>query len=187
MKVDTRNFERALKRVLQQTSREVPAVLNSTAIEIITTAAKLTKKAEAGAIEQKLSPPFVYKLINSRLAAQGKKGLNNADMSAAARRLIRKRKAAIGYTAFAGWQKALQAVGGRGFGRKSATLGGSAAQGYGSKANPGRLITKMVNTASAIEIYGRGPLQQAINQKTSSMLKHLEDKMRKVAEDFKRA
>ena len=35
----------------------------------------------------------------------------------------------------------------------------------------------MVNTASAIEIYGPGPLQQAINLKTEKMIARVEQKL----------
>ena len=209
MAVDTSKFEKALKQVLEHTSREIPVVLNSTLIEIITTAAKLTKKADPSEIESKLSSetvsvhvsktgktlknarlyftptPMVYKIINAKRSRDGLPGLNNADMSVAAQGFIRRRKRAVGYTAYAGWQKALQAVGGRGFGQASAKLGGSVERGSGSKASAGRFIAEAINTASAIELIGgESALQEAINMKTERMMQHLEEKLEKAAREF---
>jgi len=200
--VDTRNFEAALKDILKYTSREAAVVINSTAIEVITTAAALTKKADPEVIERKLSTgvvtrtqtktgrllkkpkvlaykpaELVYMILNARQRRAGKPGLNNADMSREAQKLIRRRKAASGYTAYAGWQKALQAVGGRGFGKAPKFEGSSAAHGYGIKATPDKLLAKLVNTASAIELYGAGPLQEAINLKTEKMIARVEQKL----------
>jgi hypothetical protein len=200
--VKTTEFEAALKDILRYTSRESAVVLNSTAIEIITTAAALTKKADPAAIEKKLTTgvvarmhtkagrllkkpkllaykpaELVYMILNSRQRKAGKPGLNNAEMSREAQKLIKRRKAAIGYTAYAGWQKALLAVGGRGFGRAPKFDGSSAALGYGIKATPEKLFAKLVNTASAIELYGAGPLQQAIDTKTEKMIARVQQKM----------
>jgi hypothetical protein len=200
--VDTTEFTAALKDILKYTSRETALVLNSTAIEVITTAAALTKKADPNVIERKLTTgvvarthskagrllkkpkvlaykpaELVYMILNARQRKAGKPGLNNADMSRAAQQLIRRRKAASGYTAYAGWQNALQAVGGRGFGKAPKFEGSSAAQGYGIKATPDKLLAKLVNTASAIEIYGVGPLQQAIDLKTEKMIARVEQKL----------
>src|SRR6266436_155738 len=132
MTVDTSKFKAALKDIIKYYSRETAEVINSTAIEIITSAAALTKKADPAAIEKKLTTgvvarthtkagrllkkpkvlaykpaELVYMILNARQRKAGKPGLNNADMSREAQKLITRRKAASGYTAFAGWQKAL--------------------------------------------------------------------------------
>ena len=212
MAVDYSKFTKALSKVLETTSREIPLVLNATMIEVITTAAKLTKKASPEVIESKLSTetvsvkvsktgkslknarlyfaptPMVYKIINAKQTRDGLPGLNNAQMSVAAQGFIRRRKRAIGYTAYAGWQKALQAVGGRGFGNASAKLGGSIDAGYGIKADSKRMIAEAINTASAIEIIGgEAAVQEAINMKTERMMQHLEEKMEKAAREFNSA
>lgn len=200
--VNTSKFDAALKDILRYTSRETSVVINSTAIEVITTAAELTKKADPAVIEKKLTTgviarthtkagrllkkpkvlaykpaELVYQILNARQRRAGKPGLNNADMSRAAQQFIKRRKAASGYTAYAGWQKALQAVGGRGFGRAPKYEGSSAAHGYGLKATPDKLHAVLVNTASAIEIYGAGPLQQAIDRSTAKMVARVEAKL----------
>lgn len=201
--VNTSKFEAALRDILKYTSRETSVVINSTAIEVITTAAGLTKKADPAAIEKKLTTgviarthtktgkplkkpkilaykpaELVYMILNARQRKMGRPGLNNADMSREAQKLIKRRKAASGYTAYAGWQNALQAVGGRGFGRQVPKYEGStAAHGYGIKATPEKLLAKLVNTASAIEIYGAAPLQEAIDRKTASMIARVESKL----------
>ena len=128
---------------------------------------------------------MVYKIINAKQTKDGLPGLNNADMSVAAQGFIRRRKRAVGYTAYAGWQKALQAVGGRGFGNASAKLGGSIEAGYGIKADSKRFIAEAINTASAIELIGgEAALQEAINMKTERMIEHLEEKLEKAAREF---
>lgn len=201
--VNTSKFEAALRDILKYTSRETSVVINSTAIEVITTAAALTKKADPAEIEKKLTTgviarttsktgkvlkkpkiiaykpaEMVYMILNARQRKMGKPGLNNADMSREAQKMIKRRKAASGYTAYAGWQNALQAVGGRGFGYRVPKYEGStAAHGYGIKATPSKLLAKLVNTASAIEIYGAAPLQAAIDQKTALMIARVEQKL----------
>jgi hypothetical protein len=200
--VDTTRFEAALKDILKYTSRETALVINSTAIEVITTAAELTKKADPAEIERKLTTgviarthtktgkvlkrpkviaykpaELVYMILNARQRKAGKPGLNNAAMSREAQKLIRRRRAASGFTAYAGWQRALQAVGGRGFGRAPKFDGSSAAKGYGIKATPDKLMAKLVNTATAIEIYGVKPLQEAIDLKTAKMVARVEAKL----------
>jgi hypothetical protein len=207
LKVDTRKFESALKSILVHTSRDVPTVINGAARDIIIQAAKNTYKANPAQIEKELSTGVitrtnsksgrvlkkpktiayqparkVYLIIAAQRSKQNKPGLNNTDMSRAAQAFIKRRKAAAGFTASVGWQKALLAFGGRGFGIKSMQPGfeqSSAKDGFGVKAQEGRLLAKMVNTASAIEIYGREPLQAAIAAKTDSMLKHLDEKLSK--------
>jgi hypothetical protein len=116
-------------------------------------------------------------ILNARQRKAGKPGLNNAAMSREAQKLIRRRRAASGFTAYAGWQRALQAVGGRGFGRAPKFDGSSAAKGYGIKATPDKLMAKLVNTATAIEIYGVKPLQEAIDLKTAKMVARVEAKL----------
>ena len=207
MKVDTRAFEAALKKVLANTSRDVPDVINATARDVIIQAAKNTYKADPSNIERQLSTGvitrttsktgralknpkviaykparLVYLIIAAKRTAEGKPGLSQGEMSREAQKFIKRRKSGVGFTAYAGWQKALIAVGGRGFGSKSMQPGfqqSSAKSGYGQKATTQHMLAKMVNTASAIEIYGYGPLQSAISNKTASMLKHLDEKLSK--------
>lgn len=207
MTVNIAKFQAALKRVLEHTSRETPIVINDAARDIIIKAAELTHKADAGKIERELSSGtitrthsktgktlkkpklvaykparLVYLIINAKRTKAGQSGLNNTDMSKEAQKFIRRRKSAVGFTAYAGWQKALQAVGGRGFGAKNQQPGfesSSAKGGHGIKATQGNLVAKMINTASAIELYGRNALQEAIDNKTRSMLEHLEQKLQK--------
>jgi hypothetical protein len=207
VKVKTAEFEAALKKILTYTSRDFPTVINDTARDIIIKAAADTHKADPSKIERQLTTgviirthskkgrllknpktvaykpaKLVYLIIAAKRTAQGKPGLSQGEMSREAQKFIKRRKSGVGFTAFAGWQKALMAVGGRGFGSKAMQSGfeqSSAREGYGEKATPEHMIAKIVNTASAIEIYGAIPLQTAINNKTQSMLKHLDEKLAK--------
>jgi len=205
MKVDTRKFASALRLAIEHTSSEIPDVINKAAIDVIITAAKLTRKADPGRIEQSLTKgvipvtgrkkkdgsvaiknvfvpkPIVYMIINANRRRQGKPGLNNSQMSKAAQALIRKRKQAIGFTAYAGWQKALLDLGGHGFGSSKTKMQGinntSARGGRGEKATSSRMIAKMVNTATACEIYGRIPLQEALDIKERDIRQHVKEKL----------
>jgi hypothetical protein len=197
--VDTTQFNAALREVLLHTSRDVPTVINSAAVDIIIHAAKGTKKAEASDIEKALTTgtvvgtatksgkkgktyykpvELVYLIINARQKKRGLPALNNAQMIKAAQKLIKQRKGAIGFTAYAGWNNALRAFGGHGFGHEQARFAkSSAAQGYGEKASTGRMIARMVNTAAAIEKYGAEPLRKAFEVKAHEFILHLEEKL----------
>ena len=196
IEVDTRDFEQALRKTLQQTSRDIPDVINSAAIDIITAAAKYTKKADKSLISDSLLRPvtpikgarpgrpasIIYLMLNAKQRKSGQAGLNNSDMSNAAKALIKKRSAAIGFIAYAGWQKALLAFGGRGFGSKAQKTGfetSSASRGRGIKARIGSLFALMSNTAEACDKYGKIPLEMAFWDKTRRMMEHLEEKLKK--------
>jgi len=190
--VDSSGFEKALKETLLRTSRVAEDVLNGTAIEVITTAAKLTPKADKASIPYTMyrevtnngkSVPIIWLILNSR--RESGKGLNNNEMRTAAKKLIGRRVSAIGFNAYAGWQKALLAVGGRGFGREAKQAGfekSSAARGSGRKATAGNLMAIGSNTAAWIEHIGQGPLQQALDMSEARMLRHLEEKLQKALE-----
>lgn len=194
LKVDTSGFERALKDVLSRIKTDVPTAMNGHAIAVITKAAQLTPKADKGSIPYKLysevtnrgrSVPVIYLLINAR-AGKGK-GLNNDAMRTAAKKLIGRRVASIGFNAYAGWQNALVAMGGRGFGSKGKKAGfeaSSAADGKGRKATVASLVASFSNTAAWIEHIGQKPLQEALNAEEANMQKYLD---RKIAETCRRA
>lgn len=188
IKVDTRSFEKALKEVLLNTSRDMPTVLNGHAIAVITKAAALTPKADKASIPFKLyaeaanskgkPTSIIYMILNARRKAG--KGLNNDQMRTAAKKLIDKRAASIGYTAYAGWQAALLAMGGRGFGRGKPQKGfaaSGAAQGRGRPATTGSLRAIFSNTAPWIEHIGTEPLRRALRMEEANMLKHIQDKV----------
>jgi hypothetical protein len=201
--LDTTKFTEALKKTLLNTSRDFADVLNGTAIEVITTAAKLTKKADKGDVVFSIEragvasarqrrkhehamkvfekpPLLVYLILNSRQKKAGGRGLNNSDMSFAHAQFLKRRIASIGFTAYAGWQKALLAVGGRGFGagRKKAGFKASSADGgRGTKATPHDLMADFSNTATWIEHIGREPAQEALNLSGKRMMRHLEEKL----------
>jgi hypothetical protein len=197
--VDTTNFEKALREALLHTSRELPAVLNGHAIAVITKAAALTPKADKGSIPYKLyadvsnkrgrATPLIYMIINARARKAGQKALNNQAMSVASRKLIARKVAAIGFTAYAGWQNALVAMGGRGFGARGKQRGfdaSSAAHGRGRPATVASLIASFSNTAAWIEHTGVGPLQQALDLEEANMLRHMEEKLGAVCKEASR-
>jgi hypothetical protein len=214
MQVNTKDFEKALQFALEHTSREVPKVINSAAIEVITIAARLTKKAEKSQIENALrnavlytvkqrndakilkrltsgadEVPIVYLILNKNQRSAGLPGLNNSQMSVAAKKFIQNRIKSIGFVAYGGWQKALKAFGGRGFGSKSKLSGienTTAKDGYGIKATAGKMFAKMVNTAAACEEYGYLPLQEAVDLKAKDMRRHVEEKLSKICQQASR-
>jgi hypothetical protein len=219
--IDTTSFEKALRNTLLHTSRDMSEVLNGTAINVITTAAKLTQKANKGDIVYELfktvAPsskptlrpsvarkygkifgkpslvghkgklvPLLYLLINhNRKTGAGGVGtgpaLNNMQMSATGKKFLARRMASIGYTAFAGWQKALMSFpGARGFGSKAQQKGFSvsgAARGSGKRATVGNLMAMFSNTAEWVEHIGAEPLQEALDLREAEMISHMSLKL----------
>lgn len=213
IEMDTSQFVAALKKTLVYTKRDFADVINGTAIEVVTTAAKLTKKADRGDVAFSIEkagtsvravkagrqrrkhehsmkifekpPLLVYLILNSRQKkAHGfGHGFNNSNMSFEHAKFLKQRIASIGFNAYAGWQKALLAVGGRGFGagRKKAGFKGasSADAGTGKKATVTDLAATVNNTAAWIEHIGRAPVEEALNLSAARMVRHLEEKLEK--------
>ncbi len=197
--LDTSKFDKALRALIAHNKRDASEELNKRARNVIIRAAKATPKAERGKIEASLTKltittttgasgktlkkpkkryipsEIVYKIVAKK---QGLPGLSHVGMSAMAKKFIGARLSGIGFVAFAGWNNALKAFGGSGFGAINKNFGNSsAARGSGTQATPETLTATMVNTAAWSDHIARGPLQSALDAEAKEMAAHLESKM----------
>lgn len=208
--IDLRGLIKALDTAIVYSSRDASDVINGAARDIIFTSAQETKKADKHRIESELTraiytvtktktgrllkkprqmyqaSELVYRIVNAKRRKKGERGIAGREMSQEAQKEIKRRINAIGYIAFAGWNKALQAFGGRGFGTgKTGKIkeNSFAARGFGRRADPGRLEAEFVNRAThALEI-GGAVTQSVIYRKEADIYRHLETKL---GADFRR-
>jgi len=202
--VDISGLVKALHLAVQYSSRSASEVINSAARDIIFQSAAQTKKADKNRITQDLTrqiytvttsktgrllkkpkqiyqgSELVYKIVNTKRKARGDVGIAGAKMGRESQALIKRRIAAIGYIAYAGWNKALIAFGGRGFGSsKTGKIKDNsfAARGYGRPALPEVLIAEFVNRATKAFEIGGAVTQRIVNEKEAGIARHLEQKL----------
>jgi len=121
----------------------------------------------------------------ARLKRRGIHKPSNEQIQALMNKILSARLSATGYTAFAGWNKAATALGGRGLrGIDPQRFGHSEARhGSATKATPESLMAIIVNTAPMAEELGYEALQQGIENAAQDLLdyahKKLQDTVRK--------
>jgi hypothetical protein len=197
-------LQKALEAAIAVSSRSASEVINSAARDIIFTSAQQTKKADKHRIESELTrriytitksktgrilkkaktvyqgSELVYLLINAKRRQKGEHGIAGQEMSQAAQKEIRRRLNSVGYIAYAGWNKALIAFGGRGFGAaKTGKVNANsyAARGYGRKASMQHLQAEFANRATHAFEIGGAVTQRVVNQKEAGIYRHLEQKL----------
>jgi hypothetical protein len=202
--IDLRGLNKALEAAIAVSSRSASEVINSAARDIIFTSAQRTKKADKQKIESELTrriyfvtkgksgrvlkkpkklyqaSELVYRLVNAKRRAKGQRGIAGQEMSQAAQTLIKRRMAAVGYIAYAGWNKALIAFGGRGFGTgKTGKIqeNSYAARGYGRPAWPQTLNAEFANRATNAFEIGGAVTQSVVSEKEAAIYRHLESKL----------
>lgn len=191
--LDTNNFVSALLFVEKETGRDCATSLNRGSLHTIIGsgtgqgAMQLTKKASKASIEL-VSDAALRKFV---IFKAKKKGtwfqMTGKDVQAAVRRERARRKRAIGYTAYAGWDKAARAVGGRGVGKGvNADFAKSfAAQGSGKKATSLNLEAVIVNTTPMAEILGFVPLQMGLDNAAKDLVEFAHARMQKTMNQVK--
>jgi hypothetical protein len=192
IKVDTSKFEAALKLAMLHTHSTMADRINTACLDVILKASYLTKKAEKSQIvydlrkevssSSKDPTQLAYLVINARRRKEGKKAIAGTDMAMAVEALIKERIRAIGFIAYAGWDKANRAFGGHGFGAKGYNPKferSSASYGYGTKAEVGRLRGYMCNTAAGAEKVAAEPLRKALELVAVELVRHVEEKLAK--------
>lgn len=211
--IDTSGLVKALGVAAAYSSRTTVEVINGACRDIIFKASAQTKKADPKRIEADLTRSIyvitqsktgralkkpktgyqaaliVYKIVNKKRADRGLPGVAGQVMGQEAAKFIKRRMNASGYIAYAGWNNALIAFGGRGFGsgkiKKKATPNeygpaySNAERGFGHPARIGDMVAEMANRATkAFEI--SGPLMQRIvYEKQADIVRHLEEKLGK--------
>jgi len=202
--IDLSGLLKALDAAIKVSSRSASEVINSAARDIIFKSAEQTKKADKHKIETELTrsiytvtqsktgrllkkprrmyqaSELVYRIVNAKRRKTGQRGIAGQEMSQAAQKEIKRRMNAVGYIAYAGWNKALIAFGGRGFGTgKTGKIkeNSHAARGFGRPAWPQSLVAEFSNKAlNAYEI-GGAVTQRVIYEKEADIYRHLEEKL----------
>lgn len=203
--IDVSGLVKALELAAQYSSRTASEVINSAARDIIFQSAAKIRKADKNKITQDLSrqiytvttsktgrilkkaktlyqgSELVYRIVNAKRKARGEAGIAGQQMSQEAQKLIKRRLASVGYIAYAGWNKALIAFGGRGFGTgKTGKINenSKAARGYGRPAIPEVLLAEFVNRATKAYEIGGLVTQGIVDQKQADIIRHVEEKLR---------
>lgn len=195
--IDLREFETAVQKAIIYSSRDSATVMNAACLDVIIRAAELIPVADKAKIQKQLTTPItvvskktgtqrvyshpsqlVYNIINARIRKKGGKALSGQKMKQAATALKNSRLKSSGYIAYAGFQKANLAFGGRGFGSKGKLNEKSkAAQGYGVAADSRSLWAEFTNRATAAYEIGGKWVQMIVDWKSIDIKVHLEEKL----------
>ena len=202
--IDLRGLNKALEAAIAVSSRSAAEVINSAARDIIFKSAERTKKADKHKIESELTrsiytvtqgksgrilkkpkrmyqaSELVYRLVNAKRKMKGQRSIAGQQMSQAAQSFIKRRMNSVGYIAYAGWNKALIAFGGRGFGSgKTGKIkeNSRAARGYGRPAWPQMLLAEFANRATHAFEVGGAVTQTIVTEKEADIYRHLESKL----------
>lgn len=178
VQLDTAKFDQAVKFVFDNTRRTLPEILNRAALVTLIGGAgvegamKKTRRADAGdikAVPKAAIAAYVRgKNRGSKLSRQG--------LAQLVKKEIKRRIAAIGYTAIVGWNAAVVDLGGHG-GKGGGRSGkGFASMGYARPATHGHYEVTIANTTPAAEMIGAGPLQDALDETADDMIRFWEAK-----------
>lgn len=111
--VDFTDFNKALLLYQDATNKDIDDIMTRAGRNVFMRAIQFTPKADAQKIKSQLgSNELVFKIINKRRKDAGEKGLNNEQMSYAAKRLIGARARSVAYIK-AGWKRAAIDLGSR--------------------------------------------------------------------------
>lgn len=179
---DEHEFGRALDFVEKEVGRTAKESINRAGLHVIIGgkgfkgAMQLTPKASKAAIKsipyEELAGYVAAKLRAKGLIGKGSgRKWSTAQFKNAVAWERKRRSQASGYTAFAGWDKAARAFGGRGLKNVTGSANKLSRFGYGTKAtnniNP---VAWLVNTAPMAEKIGLEPLQKAITNVARDMI-----------------
>lgn len=187
--LDTSKLEAAALFVEREVGRDCAESLNRAALSAIIGsgsgpgAMQLTPKADKGVIEalpyKKVAGYVARKLRKKGLLGKGKGKTSNKQFRNNVRYEKIRRKKASGYAAYAGYNKAAKAFGGRGIGKgvNKEFEASEAARGRGKKASVGDLLAEIVNTAPAAERIGFEALQEGVNNAALDLIAYADKKM----------
>lgn len=181
---DSREFGEAVSLVIRNTGRAARDVINKASLHVIIGggtfqgAMQLTPKASKATINS-LSNEVVSGYIANKLRAAGTlKSTPKGEFQELVAKEKKRRIRAIGYTAYAGWNNAAKAFGGRGLKGVTASEKKESRHGYGEKARSTiSPESTLVNTAPMAEEIGFEPLQKAITNVARDMEEHQLNKM----------
>lgn len=192
MELDVSNFVEALNYVEKHTGRAVEESLNRAGLHAIIGsgsgpgAMQLTPKAARDKIKA-IPDRALIGFVIRRAKRNGKWPLTTKEISQQVRSERRRRLAAVGYTAYAGWNNAAKAMGGRGI-RKGVNKNfpkSKAAKGYGKKASKSTLEAVIANTAPMAEKIGLPALQKGLDNAAKDLVEYAEKKIQKALDRVK--
>lgn len=205
-RVDTSNYDRALKDYMNNTRKSVTEVVNQKAYWIAINAIKETYKANKSDIKSELEKPsdkmpgltVAEAMVVYRNNKANKRKMTRGEIRKEARALINKRTRAIGFLK-SGWIPAVKVLAPHV--KRRLSVGNQANQkgkdkGGAKPASRASFTTNVVATIwNSIEAdnnprarnYMQVGLQRALDTEARSMLAYVEEKMRKNAEKFNRA
>lgn len=190
LSLDTSNFVNAVLEVERVTGRSCAESINRAGLTAIIGAKgrkgamQLTPKASKSKIDS-VTDRQLRGAVLSRAKKKGEK-LTSQEIDKRVKRERASRRRAAGYTAFAGWNNAAKAFGGKGLnGVDDKRFGKSEARhGVGSKASASNLVAEMVNTAPMAETIGFDALQQGLDNAAEDLEEYA---TRKMQETFDKA
>jgi hypothetical protein len=163
-----KQFSKTMKQYAELSRKEVSEAINKKATDVAIRAIKYTPRADKQKIESDLrANGLVYKLIK-------KTGLTRKQAQQKAERMIRRRKASVGYIR-AGWYKAAQAFGARGGKTRPNKL---AAKGSGIKATRSKTEAILNNAAFGAPNVGIYALARAMDEVRKDMMVYIGRKLK---------
>lgn len=192
LKLDPSDLIDALNFVERVTGRDVVESLNRAGLHTIIGsrsypgAMQLTPKASVekiNAVSDRQLAGFVIK----RAKRKGKWPMTKEQVNTEVKRERKRRRSAVGYAAYAGWNNAAKGMGGKGI-KRGVHAGfhrSEARFGYGTAAKVGQLEAEIVNTAPAAERIGGEALQQGMNNAAKDLVDYGTRKLQKTFDKVK--
>jgi hypothetical protein len=205
VKLDTREFNAAMRQYLTLTKKDLATVLNEKAHRIAWGAYHLTPHATPEKIEQDLMQEgysggaVLYAIVQSRAIKRNGKALNREQLAKAGKRFLGKRRGASGYMR-SGWLQALENLS-RVLGKpmrrsrfgKVTKRGGRAMRGGSTVAKPGwfprasifnSALAKFATRPGNLIRYAGRALQLSLNNEVASMRSYIARKLQQTANRF---
>ena len=196
-KIDTREFQATLLKYRQISKRDELEIVNTKAYFIARRAVVETVKADKGKIRAFFSgatQAIVGMIINKRRGERGEKGLYGDAMAEAQIAMRARRLRAIGFIK-SGWIWAIKNLEPYVKSKRGAAREDKSVKAYGrpkGKGSPARFLARAIianfaeskesTTNDPLGKFGEPGLQKAINYESASMVKYMEDKLRKSAQ-----
>lgn len=192
--LDTRDITDALLFVEKEVGRDCADSMNRAGLHTIIGsgsypgAMQLTKKADKANIAQ-VTDNQLRKFVITKAKRKGTYfQMTNRQIQLAVNRERARRNSAVGYTAYAGWNKAAQAVGGRGAGKgiNKDFERSIAAKGFGKKATKANIEAVIANVAPMAEVLGFDALQEGLDNAAKDLVDYAHKRMQKSLDKVKK-
>jgi hypothetical protein len=194
VKIDTREFNAALREYIKFSKRSLAEIVNKRAVNICFRAIRHTPAARRPRINRDLRQKSRVApkaqlgpiLVNYNRGRAGKKGLQGKDMAAAVEKMRLARHASVGFVK-SGWFGAIRDLqpSAKVFRRPPRVIIKGRPKGYGKAARQGINPTaEIVNQVEGAVKVGRHALQRAMNEDALDMRGYVAKKMQQDADRF---